>query len=165
MASTPLVTCRSVLFDVKTTYFYYFIYLLFIIFILFLYDFHLIFSYFVFLSKFRVGSAFYIHPGMSLWFSARLGNIWLQPAIKRRYFSVSIWRTLKKDFMRSGICSSSVKDIEQLPLEVRNEVIINRLSDFLSQSCRFFVGVNRAKICRDISLPHTSRFFVATNRV
>ena len=29
MANTPLVTCCSVLFDVKTNYFYYFIYLLF----------------------------------------------------------------------------------------------------------------------------------------
>ena len=53
MASTPLVTCRSVLFDVKTTYFYFFIYLLFIIFILFLFYFYLIFYYFGFLSRFR----------------------------------------------------------------------------------------------------------------
>ena len=29
----------------------------------------------------------------------------------------------------------------------------------------FLSGLNRAKICRDISLPHTSRFYVATNRV
>ena len=34
MANTPLVTCRSFLFDVKTNYFHYFIYLLFIIFII-----------------------------------------------------------------------------------------------------------------------------------
>ena len=39
------------------------------------------------------------------------------------------------------------------------------LADFLSQNCRFFVGVNRAKIYRDISLPHTSRFFIATDSV
>ena len=37
------------------------------------------------------------------------------------------------------------------------------LADFLSRNCRFFVGVNWAKISRGISLPHTSRFFVATN--
>ena len=43
MANTPLVTCRSVLFNVKTNYFYYFTYLIFIIFILFLYCFYLIF--------------------------------------------------------------------------------------------------------------------------
>ena len=37
MANTTLVTCRSVLFDVKTNYFHYFIYLLFIIFIFLLF--------------------------------------------------------------------------------------------------------------------------------
>ena len=53
IAKTPLVTCHSVLFDVKTNYFYYFIYSLFIIFILFLYYYYLIFYYFGFLSRFR----------------------------------------------------------------------------------------------------------------
>ena len=54
MANTPLVTCRSVLFNVKTNYFYYFIYLIFIIFVLFLYYFYLIFFYyFGFLTRFR----------------------------------------------------------------------------------------------------------------
>ena len=54
IANTPLVTCRSVLFDMKTNYFYYFIYSLFIIFILFLYCYYLIFFYyFGFLSRFR----------------------------------------------------------------------------------------------------------------
>ena len=43
-----------------------------------------------------------------------LGNIWLQPAIKRRYFAIGIWRRHKKDSMGSGICDSSVKDIERL---------------------------------------------------
>ena len=51
MANTPLVTCRSVLFDVKTNYFYYFIYLIFILFILFLYYFYLIFLLFWFSVK------------------------------------------------------------------------------------------------------------------
>ena len=33
------------------------------------------------------------------------------------------------------------------------------VADFLSQSWRFFCrGFNQVKICRDISLPHTSRF-------
>ena len=48
MTNTPLVTCRSVLFDVKTNYFYYFLYLLFIIFILFLYYFYLLLFFFNF---------------------------------------------------------------------------------------------------------------------
>ena len=42
MANTPLVTCDPVLFEVKTTYYYY-IFISFIIFILFLNGFYLIF--------------------------------------------------------------------------------------------------------------------------
>ena len=57
IAKTPLVTCRSVLFDVKTNYFYYFIYSLFIIFILFLYCYYLIlFLLFWFSVKVQGGS-------------------------------------------------------------------------------------------------------------
>ena len=51
MANTPLVTCRSVLFDVKTNYFHYFIYLLFIIFIFLLFWFSVKVP-----GRFRVGS-------------------------------------------------------------------------------------------------------------
>ena len=89
IAKTPLVTCRSALFDVKTNYFYYFIYSLFFIFILFLYYYY--FFFFIILvfcqgsevfrvssvgfrvvptgsGRFRyvqVGSSFYIHPSKS----------------------------------------------------------------------------------------------------
>ena len=36
----------------------------------------------------------------------------------------------------------------------------------LPHTSRFFLsGLNRVKICRDISLPHTGRFFVGTNHV
>ena len=39
------------------------------------------------------------------------------------------------------------------------------LSNLLSKNCRFLLVSNRFKICRDISLPHTSRIFVGTYRV
>jgi len=39
-----------------------------------------------------------------------------------------------------------------------NRFFCRRTADFLS-------GSNQVKMCRAISLPHTSRFFVATNRV
>ena len=55
MANTPLVTCHSVLFEVKTTYFYL-IMISFIIFILFFLLVLLDFHYFGFLSGLRVVS-------------------------------------------------------------------------------------------------------------
>ena len=49
---------------------------------------------------------------------------------------------------------------------------LSSLSGFLenNKGCRtlagdFLSGLNVVKICREISLPHTSRFFFATNRV
>ena len=39
--------------------------------------------------------------------------------------------TEKNDFMRSGICGSSVKDIERLPLEVRNQAKSNWFKQLL----------------------------------
>ena len=39
------------------------------------------------------------------------------------------------------------------------------LADFCRRTAYFLSGSNRVKICRDVGLPHTSRFFVATNRV
>ena len=102
MPHTLLVTCRSVLFNVKTKYFYYFIYFIFIIFILFLYYFRCFFivlvycqgcggfwvgsvGFWVVPARFRVvpagsggfcvGSAFYIHPAkMSLTISVRMAE-------------------------------------------------------------------------------------------
>ena len=66
MPHTLLVTCRSVLFNVKTKYFYYFIYFIFIIFILFLYYFRCFFIVLVYCQGcggFWVGSVgFWVVP-------------------------------------------------------------------------------------------------------
>jgi len=44
------------------------------------------------------------------------------------------------------------------PRSLTSRFFCRRAADFLS-------GSNRVKICQDISLPHTNRFFVSTNRV
>ena len=51
-----------------------------------------------------------------------------------------------------------MKSFVYLKAAARKPIFCRSFADFLS-------GSNRVKINRAISLPHTSRFFVATNRV
>jgi len=91
-------------------------------------------------------SEWYLHISLLLFSKVNfhVGSFWSQ-ILEVRFYWVALYQHQATNFSFLKVAHTS-------------RFFCRRTADFLS-------GSNRVKICRAISLPHTSRFFVTTNRV